>query len=68
MITASFVDTHVETIVIKNGTSGDPINCVASSDGEPMYYNTAVDSKTGQPKKDTGPAHHIDPTRCYDQL
>jgi len=67
-INVSYIDTHVETIVIKSATSGDPINCSANSNGEPMYYNTAVDAKTYQPKQDKGPAHHTDPTTCYDSF
>ena len=67
-INASFIDTHVETIWISNATSGDPINCAANSDGEPMYYNTGVDPKTGVAKKQAGPATLTDPTRCCDQL
>lgn len=63
-----YMDTHVETIMIQNATSGDPINCAANSDGEPMYYNTGVDSKTGIAKKHAGPATLTDPTWCYDSL
>lgn len=65
---ASFMDTHVETITIKNATSGDPKNCAANSNGEPMYYNCGVEPKHGYPKTQTGPATLTDPTRCYDNL
>lgn len=65
-INVSYMDTHVETIVIKNATSGDPINCAANSDGEPMYYNTGVDQNTSIEKKYTGPARLTDPTCSYD--
>lgn len=63
-INASYVDTHVETIVIRSATSGDPVDCAVNSDGEPMYYNT--DGSTGN--VDTGPARHTDPTRYYDSF
>lgn len=67
-INVSFMDTHVKTILLKNATSGDLINCAANSDGEPMYYDCAVDPKTGYPKTQTGPAKLTDPARCYDKL
>lgn len=67
-INVSYMDTHVETITIKNATSGDPINCAASSDGEPMYFNTRYDEKTGKSTKQKGPATYTDPTCCYDDL
>ena len=63
-INASFMDTHVETIVVPNATSGDPINCAANSDGEPMYYNYRDGAKTADP----GPAKHTDPTLYSDWL
>lgn len=65
---AVFMDTHVETITISHATSGDPINCAANSDGEPMYYNCAVNRKTGYVKTQPGPAKLTDPTYCYDSL
>lgn len=65
-INAVCVDTHVETLVIQNATSGDPINCAANSDGEPMYYNTGVNPKTGVAKRQTGPATLTDPAWSYD--
>jgi len=65
-INAAFMDTHVETITITNATSGDPTNCAANSDGEPMYYNTSVDGK--KTKTQTGPATLTDPANCYDTL
>lgn len=67
-INASFVDTHVETIVVPNATSGDPINCAANTDGEPMYYNLYNDPTTGETRCDTGPAKHTDPTIYSDKL
>lgn len=67
-INASYMDTHVETITLKNATSGDPINCAANSNGEPMYYNCAVEPKHGYVKTQTGPAILTDPTKCYDNL
>jgi hypothetical protein len=67
-INASFMDTHVETITISNATSGDPVNCAASSNGEPMYYNCRVDDRTAKEMIDKGPAKQIDPTCCYDKF
>lgn len=67
-INVSYIDTHVETITIKNATSGDPTNCAASSDGEPMYYNTKVNGKTQVGKPQKGPAKLTDPTCSYDTL
>lgn len=66
-INVSYMDTHVEVIEICNATSGDPINCAANSDGEPMYYNTSANEK-GNTKKHDGPAKLTDPTCCYDTL
>jgi hypothetical protein len=67
-INASFLDTHVETILLTNATSGDPINCAANSNGEPMYYNCSVEPKHGYVKTQTGPANLTDPAQCYDKL
>ena len=67
-INASFIDTHVETLVIQNATSGDPVNCAANSDGEPMYYNTDVNQRNDTAQKQAGPATLTDPTRCYDSF
>jgi len=63
-INAAFMDSHVETIVIKNATSGNPLNCAINPDGEPMYYN--YDTKTN--KQTTGPARYIDSTRYSDKF
>lgn len=62
------MDTYVEWVELANATSGDPENCAANSDGEPMYYNCRVDPKTGKERVDKGPAKQIDPTYCYDKL
>jgi competence protein ComGC len=67
-INASYMDTHVETIVLTNATSGDPLNCAANSNGEPMYYNTITNETTRSPKTHPGPAQLTDPTQCYDNL
>lgn len=66
-INASFMDTHVEMMTVRNATSGDPVNCAANSSGQPMYYNTRVDLRNAE-RVDTGPAEQIDPTLCYDKL
>lgn len=63
-INAAFMDSHVEPILIKNATSGDPLNCGANSDGEPMYYNYDNVKNT----QDAGPAKHVDPSRYSDRL
>ncbi len=65
---AAFIDTHVEKITIANATSGNPINCAANRDGEPMYYNCHVDPKTGKATASKGPATLTDPSCCYDKL
>ena len=66
-INASFLDTHVETVCIKqNATSGDPIDCAANTDGEPMYYNAQMDTKKGELKQQKGPATLTDPSFCSD--
>ena len=67
-INVSFLDSHVKTITLRNATSGNPINCAANSNGEPMYYNTRVDPKTGKDAIDKGAAIQIDPAYCYDKL
>lgn len=64
MINASFMDSHVEAIVVKSATSGNPINCAANSDGEPMYFN--YDNKTH--KRAAGPARYTDPQRYSDMF
>ena len=66
-INAAFMDTHVETILIRNATSGDPMNCAANADGEPMYYNQ-YNGPQGETKLDTGPAKHTDPAIYSDKL
>lgn len=62
----AFMDTHVATILLTNATCGDPINCAANSDGEPMYYNCKDTGPNSKP--DPGPARHTDPTTCCDNL
>ncbi len=77
-VNASFVDTHVEVIVIKNATSGDPIDCAANTDGEPMYYNFKTDAEPTPYRYQVkahnheflqkGPATLTDPSFCSDAL
>lgn len=67
-INVSYIDTHVATITLKNSTSGDPVNCAANSNGEPMYYNTLLNEYGETSKRDRGPATHTDPTRSCDSF
>ena len=57
------LDGHVMFEPLTNATSGDPINCVANSDGEPMYFNA---SKNGR-VPDGKPATYVDPGTCWDE-
>ncbi len=66
MTNVAFLDTHVDTVVIKHATSGDPLNCAANADGEPMYYSFYVPPVGGSSRADKGPAKHIDPTKYSD--
>lgn len=66
----ALMDTHVTMISLVNATSGDPINCAANSDGEPMYFNfdnTKPKGAGNPPPKDI-PAEHVDPGRYSDML
>lgn len=63
-INVAYADGHSGIVTIKNATSGDPVNCVANSDGEPMYFNYDAEEKS----EATGPAKYIDPTRYSDHL
>ncbi len=67
-INVSFMDTHAEVIVVRNATSGDPLNCAANTDGEPMYYNCSAESKHGYERTQTGPATLTDPASSFDKL
>ncbi len=67
-INVSFIDTHVETITLRDATSGDPVDCAANTNGEPMYYNTRANERGGIENKQKGPATYTDPTCCYDDL
>jgi hypothetical protein len=69
-INCAFLDSHVKVHTIVNATSGDPANCAANSDGEPMYFNfdEAKGDVPGNPPKPNVPATHIDPGRYSDRL
>lgn len=69
-INVTFIDSHVKSITIHNATSGDPINCAANADGEPMYYNcdpTTYDPNKGLSDKKT-PTKFVDPGVYIDQF
>ena len=69
-INVAFLDTHVKTITLQNATSGDPVNCAANSDGEPMYFNfdTKKPEGKGNPPPENVPARYVDPGRYSDYL
>jgi len=66
-INVAFLDSHVKTITLKNATSGDPANCAANSDGEPMYFNYNYATNKGLPDDKT-PAKWVDPAVYGDKL
>lgn len=65
-INVVYLDSHVKTIVFNNATSGNPKNCAANLDGEPMYFN--YDNKTKKQLDKNTPAKFIDPARYSDKL
>lgn len=65
-INVAYMDSHVKTITLENTTSGNPNNCAANLDGEPMYFN--YDYKTSKKLPDGIPAKYIDPGRYGDSL
>ncbi len=66
-INVVYMDSHVKSIELKNATSGDPANCAANSDGEPMYFNYNYDTGKGLPDDKT-PAKWVDPAVYGDKL
>lgn len=66
-INVAFLDSHVKTITLKNTTSGDPTNCAANSDGEPMYFNYNCEANKGLPD-DSAPAKWTDPAVYCDKF
>lgn len=60
MINVAFMDSHVKAVILQNTTSGDPLNCAANSNGEPMYYNTNGETGKSIPDPNT-PAAYVDP-------
>ena len=69
-INAAYLDSHVAIETIANATSGDPINCAANSDGEPMYFNfdNSRPKGPGNPRPARIPATYIDPGKYSDHL
>ena len=69
-INVAYLDTHVQTRTIRNATSGNPINCAANSDGEPMYFNldNTKPKDKGNPPANGIPAKYVDPGRYSDML
>ncbi|OFX14292.1 MAG: hypothetical protein A2Z18_10880 [Armatimonadetes bacterium RBG_16_58_9] len=69
-INCVFLDSHVKTHTIANATSGDPVNCAANADGEPMYFNfdTTRKQAPGNPPDASVPATYVDPGRYFDKL
>jgi len=62
-----YMDSHVQSIELKNATSGDPANCAANSDGEPMYFNYNYAADKGLPDDKT-PAKWVDPAVYGDRF
>lgn len=58
------MDGSASYVTLSNTTSGDPVNCAANSDGEPMYFNYDNRTKT----RCAGPATYVDPARYSDDL
>ncbi len=66
-INVVYLDSHVWPITLENFTSGDPVNCAANSDGEPMYFNYD-ESDPAKTLPSNVPARYIDPARYADKL
>jgi len=66
-INVVYMDCHVKSIELKNATSGDPANCAANSDGEPMYFNYNYATNKGLPDDKT-PAKWVDPEMYGDKF
>ena len=69
-INCAFLDSHVRSYTIQNATSGDPIDCAANADGEPMYFNLDNSKEPGpdNPPEEGIPATYVDPGRYSDRL
>lgn len=65
-INVVYLDTHVKNIALTNATSGDPVNCAANADGEPMYFNYDFKTEKGL-TSETTPAKWTDPSRYGDK-
>ncbi len=65
-INVAYMDSHVKCITLRNATSGNPIDCAANADGEPMYFNWDMDTGTNLPSQ--GPAKFTNPRRYADKL
>jgi len=70
-INVAYLDTHVKTVTLINATSGDPVNCAANTNGEPMYFNFDNDqpkrSGVNPPRPGNAP-RYTDPGRYSDLL
>ena len=65
-INVAYLDGHSGMVTIGNATSGDPRQCAANSNGEPMYFN--FDNKIGKKLANSMPASYVDPTQYSDSL
>jgi len=66
-INVAFLDSHVSRVTLKNATSGDPANCAANAEGEPMYFNYNYEADKGLPDDKT-PAKWVDPAVYGDRF
>lgn len=69
-INVAYMDSHIGSVTLQNATSGDPVNCAANSDGEPMYFNFDNKTEAGSdnPPPADVPAKYINPNRYSDRL
>jgi prepilin-type processing-associated H-X9-DG protein len=69
-INVAYMDGHVSFVRIRNSTSGNPNNCIAADDGEPMYFNfyNRKPQNGSNPSATDVPAKFVDPGRFSDSL
>jgi prepilin-type processing-associated H-X9-DG protein len=70
-INVAYLDTHVRMVILRNATSGDPINCAANTNGEPMYFNFDNDQPKqtdANPPRTGNATRYVDPGRYSDVL
>ena len=69
-INCAFLDGRVKCHQIVNATSGDPLDCAANEDGEPMYFNFDEDrdESDDSPPDPFTPATYVDPGRYSDRF